>query len=988
MSQEPFLKKLEKFIGRESILNDVRGWLEDGQFHLAFFSGEYGIGKTRLLQRILELEKKYDGAPAHLIDLYHFRHHSPEGLARAIFACFENTDNEQYFNAFITARGRLDRARAGGDSKAIREQLQALLDSCKEGVKKMSAEGGVLLLFDTVEQFVYPTGARFAPAWDWLKGWIGDLPKGAVLFAGRPAASALFQGFPLSTIPLDFFTPEESRDYILKVGENLTKEENREPFKSDENEISTLHTLSQGRPILLAIFLELRMRDPQAFKDLSEFQTETFEQKVIEHLLSQPELGEALRAAGRARKGMDPELLAKIRGIPLRDAKGALEKIRNMTFAKTFPDDDRVYLHDDMYDLLDKYVYSTESDVAEKQTAAQAIYEYYKDAIKQRNDELKDIFDSLTQEGFEQSKLSPEEYVDKIRKIEETRQRLKTEFIHYRLRNQVEKEGKRKWFEDDPIFAGLKMYYRYGHEAATSNNDEILIPLQIELTNFWLSLPEENFWNSFIEGLLLIHEVWIKVAIAQNYWDEVPQLEKNLESISNLSNDQKSILHALLEIWRGTGFVFGESKYDDAEKIFTKVLRDIEKLPVDKRIEWFKNAVTSLAYRQRAYLLRIHGSFENAIEDFKHGLYYCRFLHFDHEEATLRNDLGFAQMQAGKFQSAYENIWDGLQLRYKLAVGHRIALSHSSLAQHFIATGAYEEARKHAQYAVRIAGAVGYRRGIGFGNLALAEAARRFAFSAQAPSNQAEYLREAQDAIEISIKNLGEKARIIDANLDQACLYRDRVRIETDPAKKKAWFEKSDEQFKWVANEAEKSGIEYRQVDAMCNRVWLGYFANDMEYAEQAAKEFELLAVLEPYWLKNGKFVDEKKARENPQLWSQIGKYYVGCGMLALARWRDEKAKRKAGEEEGEKEKKFLKDAARYMTLGLRYSTEFAEDHRGLREGRRTLRQEIAKLDADELKRFGSYVLEAEKSEKIVTKKDERSALQQLMRDHALWFAH
>lgn len=981
MSQESFLKKLEEFIGREAILNQVQGWLGDGQFHLAFFNGEYGVGKTRLLQQIHKLareEMNYKGAPDkdRLIDLYHFRHHSPEGLARAIFACFENTNNEQYFNAFITACRRLDAARTGGDSKAIKEQLDALLKGCAEGVKKLSAERGVLLLFDTVEQFVYPTGARFAPAWDWLKGWIGDLPKGAVLFAGRSAASALFQGFPFSTIPLDFFTPEESRDYILKVGENWTKEGNREPFRIDpQNEISTLHALSQGRPILLAIFLELRMRsDPKEFKDLSSLETKSFEEKIINYLITN--LGETLKAAGRTRKGINAELLMKISGIPsIREAQDALRKLEDWVFAKKFPDDDRLFLHDEMYYLLQKYVYADEAttSAADQQAAAQAIYDYYKDAIKQKDGELKDIFASLTSKDFEQSKLSPEEYVDKIRNFQTFRQRLKTEFIHYRLRNQVEKPGKRKYFEDDPIFAGLKMYYRYGHEAATSNNDEILIPLQIELTNFWLSLEEGNFWKPFIEGLLLVHGLWLKVATGQNYRDEVPALQKSLSTISGLSSDQKTLLHALLETWLGTSFVFVERQdYPRAEVIFSDIIREIQNVAVEPRLMWFKNVVLSLAYRQRAYLYRIRGLFKNAIEDYKQGLKYCRLIHFNHEEATLRNDLGFAQMLDGKFQPAFENMWDGLQLRYKLAVGNRTALSYSSLAQYFISTGAPEEARKNAQYAVRIAGAVGYRRGIGFGTLALAEAMRRFAFSEQVPSNQAEYLREAQDAIEIAQEELTGKARVIEAELEQACLYRDRIRVETDPAKKKAWFEKSDKMFKWVANEAEKAGIEYRQVDAMCNRVWLGYFASDMEYAEQAAKEFELLPVLKPYWLKGGKFLDEKRARENPQLWSQIGKYYIGCGMMALAKW-----KKKAREE-------LLKEAARCLMLGLKYSMAFAEDHRGIREGRRTLLLELAKLNSEELKQFGNYVLEAEKSEKIVKKK-EQSALQSVMRDHAFW---
>ncbi|HRQ31832.1 MAG TPA: ATP-binding protein, partial [Anaerolineales bacterium] len=584
-------KTLEEFIGRKTILDQVRGWLNDGKFHFVFFSGEYGIGKTRLLQRILEVEKKYDGAPARLIDLYHFDHHTPEGLARAVYKCFEKTENEHYFNPFITARRRLDEARAGGDSKAIHEWLQKLLDSCAEGVKKMSAEHGVLLLFDTAEQFVYPTGKRFVPAWEWLKGWVGDLPRGAVFFAGRPAASALFQGFPLSTtIPLGFFTLEESNAYLTAVA-NRWSQETSQSVSFAEDEVQKLHALSQGRPILLAIFLESRMRDSQAFKNLSEYQTETFEQKVIEYLLNQPVLGETLKATGRARKGINLELLVKICGMSQRDAKTALDTLKEMSFAKTFPDDERVYLHDDMYDLLEKYVYGEVSDTVERQAAAQAIYIYYKEeAIKQKNKELQNIFASLAQEGSERSAAPSKEYVEEIRKIESSRQRLKTEFIHYRLRSQVTKEDKRKSSEDDPILAGLKMYYRYGHEAATSNNDEILIPLQIELTNFWLTLDDENlwkllgwlrledrnFWKPFIEGMLLVHEIWLKVATGQKYRDEVPALQKSLSTISGLSSDQKTLLHALLETWQGTGLVFGEQQdYGRAEAIFSDIIDEI-----------------------------------------------------------------------------------------------------------------------------------------------------------------------------------------------------------------------------------------------------------------------------------------------------------------------------------------------------------------------------------------------------------------------------
>jgi tetratricopeptide (TPR) repeat protein len=649
-----------------------------------------------------------------------------------------------------------------------------------------------------------------------------------------------------------------------------------------------------------------------------------------------------------------------------------------MSFAKTFSDDARVvFLHDEMYALLGRYVYADVADAAEGQVAAQAIHDYYKQEIKQKDEALKDIYARLAQEvDFSQSTDLAIGFIPKIRELEASRQALKTEFVHYRLRHQIRKKDKRESYADDPIQAGLKNYYRFGHEAATSNNDEILIPLQIELTNFWLRLEDGNFWKPFIEGLLLVYDVWLKVATGQSYLDDIPAQEKNLADISNLTIDQKTILQALLETWLGTGLVFAKQPdYERAEQIFTRAIDRTQNLSVDQRLQWFKDVAISLTYRQRAYMRRIHGAFQDAIEDFQMGLHYSRAIDFYHEESTLRNDLGYAQMQKGLFQSAFENMWDGLQLRYKAAIGPRIALSHSSLAQYFISSGAFEEARKHARYAIRISEAVGFRRGLGFGNLAFAEAARRFAFSAQGPSNQAEYLQQAQDAIDIAIHlldQLSEKARIIDSKLEYACLYRDRVRIETEPSRKKIWFEKSNEQFMEVAAASEAAGIEYRLVDAMCNRVWLGYFAGDLEYVWQAARDFETLEVLKPYWFKDGKFTDEKQAQKNPILLSQIGKYYMARGVMALEAWKIEK------------KDVSLQDSARYMMLGMTYSTNFASDHRGLREGRRTIYQVLADLNPDELKQFCRYVLQAEEAEKIPQKP---SALQDLMNGHALWFS-
>jgi tetratricopeptide (TPR) repeat protein len=722
------------------------------------------------------------------------------------------------------------------------------------------------------------------------------------------------------------------------------------------------------------------MRNPQAFKDLSALKPETFEQDIIDYLLSEPELGETLKAAGRTRKGMSPELLSKIRGVSDKDAKAALEALKERVFAKTFPDDnERVFLHDELYDLLNTYVYKDAADAADRQAAAQAIIEYYRDEIGKKNEELKNIFASLTAEKPEQSVLSSEDYVPKIRELESKRQQLKTEFVHYRLRYQVEKAGKRKAHEDDPIFAGLKMYYRYGHEAATSNNDEILIPLQIELTNFWLSLKDGDFWKPFIEGLLLIHEIWLRLATAQNYWDAIPDLENSLSRIVNLSNDQEVILHALLKTWLGTGLVFAKQPdYERAENLFASAIETLQKLQKDQSLGWFKDVVVSLAYRQRAYLHRIRGTFQNAIKDFRAGLHYSRSINFIHEEATLRNDLGFSQMHIGLFLPALEDMQDGLQLRYKIAIGPRIALSHSSLAQFYIATGVYEEARKHALSAIQISEIserVGFWRGQAFGHLAFAEATRRYAFSFLDISSQTKYLQEAHEAITVAIERfegLSEVSRIIDSKLEEACIYRDRTRVETDPSKKRVWFDKSAKQLLEVAQEAQKAGIFYRHVDAMCNRVWLGYFSGDIDYALQSATDFENLEILTPYWIKNGQYVDEKKAEAEPVLWSYVGKYCMARGIISLDTWMRRK------------DDMVLAEAARYFTLSMTYSTKFALDHRGLREGRRRIFEALKRLNHNELKQFCNHVLEAIKTEKI---SQTPSELQTFMEHHALWSA-
>lgn len=990
------LQKLESFVGRSALLGEMNEWLKDGLFHLVFYNGDYGIGKTRLLQEILNQSGgpwHYPGAIQTVIDLYHTAYHSPEGLAGKIVSVQELSGNGRYFEYFYRARSALEGARASGSSIAAREHLNTMLDECVLGLVKLSHDKGLLLTFDTAERWIYPGGvSRTAPAWSWLLSWLGKVEKGVIAFAGRDPILTLYQQakeLDPKSIPLGFFDRVDTEAYFKAVVDRI----NLTDFRIDQSEIETLHSLSGGRPILLALFLELKLRN-QIETTQFDHTGETFERTLIEYLINLPELGETLKAAGRAPKGVDPEILSMIRRINIRDAERMIENLKNLIFTKTFPGDPRVFLHDEMYVLLQKYEYSDErgADVVEAQEAANGIYAYYVQRIDQLEDELRKLIRLISTEQ-NGSRHKPQEATRLIRELMEPLQKLRIEFTYYRLRHRVTtKPNNRKANQkEDHIEAGLRRYYRFVHEAASSGDASILIPMQVELTNFEHSLPTDDYWKPFISGILIVHSVWNLVAQGLIYDEAANKAIEEVDEIRNLTAPQNAVLKAILSVWLGTYNVFRKgADFRIAESQFFSAIDSLKLAAEDPHLAWFHETVRSLAYRQLAYMYRAHGDFANAIANYLEGLKNSRAIDFYHEEATLRNDLGFAQLQIGLFQSAEENIQDGLRLRQIAANAPRLAQSYSTLARYYISTGEYQGAQRNARAAIRLSDAVGYLRGSALGNLALAEASRRIAFSPQGEPEQETAMEESRNAIESALTlfdQLDDGVSSMDAKLEQACIFRSRVRIERDPGYRRTWFSKADQLFKEVADTARAVANEYKEVDAMGNRIWLGNYMYDAEnpefnaaeaghlgidLSERASREFETLTALKPYWYIDGNFTDREVARRNPILWSEIGKYETARFIMAMNRWsrtRDDQ---------------YLGEAARRFVLSIFYSLEFARDHRGHREGRRTVLAELSKLNPEELARFSGAVNAAEAAEKIPSP----SEAQKLMREHALWFGN
>ncbi len=983
-------ESLEQFIGRKSLLAQAQEWLKDGAIHLVFYTGGYGIGKTRLLKQILALSShlKATAIPSNYIDLYHAYHHSDEGLARALVGNF--SAYKEYFFAFDLASQALEEARAAGDNRKAAEYLRAMLRACEDGIKRLSSEHGVLVLLDTAEQWIYPTldaGQSATPAWVWLKSWIMELPKGMVVLAGRPICEQLASEVNAQSVRLDYFNVQETADYISAIAQNYQASKQSAEFILAEQDIPLLHELSEGRPILLSLYLQLAFQNKEIHrKALTTNNVEELEEFLVSELMNS-EIGEALRAAGRAPKGVDILLFTGIRGLRNKDgsisnenleyAKGEFEQLKKMSFAKTFRDSDRLFLHDEMYDMLHRHIYIHKEDPSEAKEAGDAavkIFEYYTRLIDQKNQELKLLYERLSR-GIEFEEIANEareSVILAIHTIESPRQNLITEFVFYRWRHDLVAG-------EDPIEAGLRRYYRFVHESASSGRYNLVLSLRIELLRLLKDLEKDGLWYPFIQGLLLIQKVWEKLALGENYGAEIPQLLQRLDIITNLPAHHKNILAGFLSIWQGTAIIFSrEPDYELARQLLSDAIENIHAIN-SQEVSWFKDVADSLAHRQLAYLYRVQGQFDQAIKHFVEALKNSRAIDFYHEESTLRNDLGFAQMMVGKFQAARENIEEGLKLRYRVGIGTYIALSNSTLAQYHIANNIYDEARKRARYAVKISQAIGYERGEAFGNLSLAEATRRYAFSPLGSAGQEALMNEAETFINAAVnafEKLGEEARIIESHLERGCLFRDKMRIVSEE-KKEAYYQKSLNEFGWTAEKSKQSNITYRRADALCNIIWLNFFAKRYDLAEQAAEVFAQMPELAPYWLRDGKPIDETKARLNPILWSQIGKYHTAKGMLVFETWR------KTGNKTALGTKGLgLRECASNFLLGLHYSILFAPDHRGLREGRRTVYAALTLLNRDELKNFSYHARELAGAHNLKSP----TVLEELMKEQALWF--
>lgn len=988
MSQEfVFWRKLETFIGRDEVLQNLLEMLGDGKFHILSVSGEYGLGKTRLLEELLKRAKKQPkgiALPKMVIDLYQTEQHSPEGLADALVKSFLPTYDFYFTDYYDYKKARDDSAIAGNTIKST-ENNQKMLDACATGLLSLSKREGILVLLDTAERWVYPSldGSPFtentAPAWEWLKKTCTKLSNGIVLLAGRPEIEKL--GFIEKDIFLKEFSVRETKEYLRRTVHMYNNETKGSKIDVTESEIKILHRLSQGRPILLALFLERLMHNDQCIRQAAlEAIPSDFEAVVIKNLMDDPRIGILLRVAGRALKGIDLELIALMSGLPEYVLQEDFESLKELSFAKTFPDNNRLFLHDEMYEMLQRNIYDKEGDEIESDQAAHGLYTYHRRHTVNLNKEIGELYIALAQiEDLEGKK----DLQKNIQVKTQVLQSLNADYAFYRWQRAVKKDKATHEIEDS-VDMGLRRYYRIAHEAATNNEFETLVLLRLELIRFIKLLTEKQQkgqfqpWLPFLHGFLLIQQVWEWNAGGQSAKiinRENEHLLQDLNIILGITPEQKTVLESLILVWRGIASMYSTTtNYSIPQKLFDKSIKKLQSFEA-LHLRWFQQTVLALAYRQRAYLYKRQGLFDNAINDLKRAATANRLLDFYYEEAMIRNDLGDTQVLTGAFDDADFNLEYAFTLRANMKNGARLASSYSTRARYFTARDRFDDALKNASFGKNLSGVIG--RSTAFARVAFAEAARRYAVEIVIPDQRRKELLEVseKDLLD-ALSSFIEPALSLDALVELGCLYRDRMRI----LQSEEYFIKSNEKLleaKELASQ-QTPPIYWRIADAMSNRIWLGLFAQelglfakDKKFAMQAVKEFENLDIFGFDVTKTGAFAKHARVMKNSNkktLLQFIGKYHIALGYLNLG--VDEKL-------ESEK----VEQVALHWMLGLEYSILFAPSFRGLKTACDTIFEKIKKFNQEELQLVSKAVKYSKQSENI-----RNCHLEKLLKKNAFWF--
>ena len=958
-------------VGRQDLLQEAERRIGRGGVHLLYFEGSGGIGKTAVLEAILErsqwggrVETLSGCCVAHeVVDLNQVDVYTAEGLIRKLMEVL----GKWFFQEAQELLPALERARLAGDMTAIRQAEEALHNAFFEELAALS-EDGVVLAFDSLEvldqehdPFQDELGEE-APAISGA-GWLFEsfLPaltgNVLILLAGRsrqaPAKLNLLHEendrILIRRIALAPFDQDETAAYLKAVaqveGRSGDGDAAARLWTWAEERGELVHHLTGGRPILLALMAEMVAQDwtlPSAFeKPLDELRRQGVEhwwpqvEKMLIvriHEASGP-IGATLRALAWLRKGAMPDLLAQLLDLrngdgtlDLHKATGYLDQAAQLTLVRVRPSDRRVFLHDEVYTLLDRYVLQ-ESSEDERDVVYGTILAYYRDLtqrLEQRADRPSPVAGSV-------QTLLRQAYVEEM---------------HYHVQY------------SPPM--GFATYFWLAEEALGAGDVEMDMLVRCEFlrtlsalreTEIFLgSIPREASLDTAVRWGARSLFVQSDPESALRIFELVRQRWTKHAGKVELPWAHFQLYRALAKTRRARG-----DDWLEARDILAGVVEAVDRTlafppenPVIRARRWRAEIIKSLALNTVGYLDRQQGRYLEAVDRYRNSAMLQRRLGMNTLASTLV-DLSYAMATTGQFHHARLKAEEAERLAQRRGQTHLLAEALNARAYVEGLDHHYQVALRYADRALEAAAKLPGHRVRGLSHLARARAYRYLWVSLSEPERAREtgLLDEALAAATQAAGLLrSSPAQRVGALLERGCIYRELARWRHAEGRKEEASEaahKSQSDLERVTVLAAALNLPRQQSLAWTDLGWLEYYLGKEEDVEQALQQAYEPLPQEYLFPEQGPLPPMAESRQKKEaalpFWTALGKAEMLKANLALDQALSHSA--------NGSHKKLLHTAAKHITLSLAYDELVADSHFELTRAEEGLHARIVQDDLD-----------------------------------------
>ena len=594
------------FIGREQELAQFRRLLTP-ESPVSVFNihthGDGGVGKTKLLLRMQEqcasLPEQVVFA-REVVDFYHTESRSRLGVMQQIV---NNLGLEHFPEYRIILTHYFKATDASAREEFLPQLEEAFQHDYAEFAATVAAQQKIIVLFfdtyEVIQRIEANEGGQQRITATGFSRWIETQLFPAIsqytrlIVSGRYPLTALdSEQISLETLPLAHFTLTDTEIFWKQCFQVEQEQELTQKIAPDL--MQTIHTLADGRPVLLALFVdwlnsarnplspekllaEIVQRTGQPLTSVTRAHKQLFEKALIERIASlQGPEEQAIMYLAVAYQRMTPDMFRFLTDLPLQACRDILLRhLRSLSFIK-YKKGEIVLLHDEMRRLVIQHWWE-EQDAArdDRRAIARDLIAYYQEQL-------------LSQEQL--SEADRETYT--------------SELLEYALLA-------------DPQQGLIRFCHEFDIALEDGRYDYCDLLLR-EAETYQQENPRDLPFPHFLE--LALRRIRYYTKTDRNYGKSLQRAATILETYQDFPAWENSSVHGHILMEQAIA-QFSLGKFDEAIHAFEQARRIFYLVGEDSAIHWTNNWIGYTYYRQgnfseaKAYLTRAHTEFQDILDE-------------------------------------------------------------------------------------------------------------------------------------------------------------------------------------------------------------------------------------------------------------------------------------------------------------------------------------------------------------------------------------